>query len=149
MQIHSYYNDNMTAHYRNNRWPTNTTVLTVGSMKPKLALEISFGMPKPGPKRRLPLSSSVFEELLHSPDQGHLALGIRPEALNLPSVSMHQLLQAIGGRGCEHIIGVIMPEELWERVELHSDKLWRMPVALVQSSATYRALIPGVLLEDR
>jgi hypothetical protein len=89
------------------------------------------------------MSDRLFDELLHHPAQGHLASGINPEGLSLTQRSTIELSQAIGRRGCEDIIGVVMPEELWSTVELQSDKLWRIPVALVYGRSNFRALMPG------
>ncbi len=124
-----------------NKWPRETTVIVAGSVKPQLALQASFEMPKVGPKRRIQMSARLFDAIINDPNQSHLATGIHPSELSLNEAFSHQLRSALGSAGCDDIVGVVLPEDLWESVELQAEKLWRMPLAIVDTHSTFRAIM--------
>lgn len=122
---------------------TDSTVLMIGSFHEQVGRLAAFTMPKTGPKRLMPMSERLFDELLHNPAQGHLATGIDYESLSLTERLTKELRQAIGNKGCRDIVGLVMPEELWDTVELQTEKLWYIPVALVIGNSDYKAVLPG------
>lgn len=131
----------MTLHTRENRLPSENTVIVAGSIKPQLALRASFEMPTVGPKRRIQMSAKLFDAIINNPNQGHFATGIDPAELNLNAALNQQARAALGRTGCQDVIGIIMPEDLWSDVELQSEKLWQIPLAVVDTPSSYRAVI--------
>lgn len=132
----------MPLYTRQNQWPSENTVIVAGSVKPRLALRASFEMPQVGPKRRIQMSAKLFDAIINNPNQGHLAGGIHSTELRLSKKLNHQLRSTLGSIGCEDIVGVVLPQDLWEVVELQSEKLWRVPLAVVDSNSTYKAIMP-------
>lgn len=88
------------------------------------------------------MSARLFCAIINDPEQGHLATGIDPTRVNLDSSLDHQLRRTIGCRACEDIVGVILPEHVWSAVEAHQDKLWRLPLAIIDTQSTFRAAMP-------
>lgn len=131
----------MALHANENRWPSENTVIIAGSVKPQLALRASFEMPQVGPKRRIQMSGKLFDAIINNPNQGHFSTGINPTELNLNTAFNQQLQAALGRTGCQDVIGIVMPEDLWNDVELQAEKLWRMPLAVVDTPSTYRAIM--------
>lgn len=131
----------MTHHSQENAWPTENTVIVAGSVKPQLALRASFEMPQRGPKRRLQMSEKLFDAIINDPNQGHFATGIDPAELSLNPALNQQLRAALGRTGCRDVVGLILPEDLWNNVELQAEKLWHIPVAVVDTPSTYRAVM--------
>lgn len=133
----------MTIHSNENRWPGENTVIVAGSVKPQLAMRASFEMPSVGPKRRIQMSAKLFDAIINSPSQGHFATGINPAELDLSGAFNQQLQNALGRMGCSDVVGIIMPDDLWDDVELQAEKLWRIPLAIVDTPSSYRAIMPN------
>jgi hypothetical protein len=131
----------MTLHTNENGWPHENTVIVAGSVKPQLALRASFEMPEVGPKRRVQMSGKLFDAIINDPNQGHFATGINPAELNLNPAYNQQLRSALGRTGCQDVVGIVIPEDLWSEVEGQAEKLWRIPVAVVDTPSSYRAIM--------
>ena len=131
----------MTLHTNENKWSSRNTVIVAGSIKPQLALRASFEMPKVGPKRRIQMSGKLFDAIINDPNQGHFATGIDPAELSLSPAFNQQLRLALGRTGCHDVVGIMLPEDLWNDVELQAEKLWRIPIAVVDTPSSYRAVM--------
>jgi len=131
----------MTTYSGENRWLGENTIIVAGSVYPQLAMKASFEMPAAGPKRRIQLSAKLFDAIINNPNQGHFATGINPAELDLDGALNQQLQSALGRTGCNDIVGIILPDDLWVDVELQVEKLWNIPLAIVDTTSSYRAIM--------